>query len=90
MPNCVQFIDKSTKQAASPYEMDNELREFLGVEPDLKRYYLNWYDNFGMSASMGRSFADMRVSQEGNEEAIKIIDWLDSNYTIHAWYEPKL
>ena len=88
MPNCVQFIDKTTKEAASPYEMDNALREFLGAEPDSKRYYLNWYDNFGASASAGRSFEDMRVIYE-HEEAIKIIDWLDANYTINAWYESK-
>jgi hypothetical protein len=97
MPNCFQFIDKKTGQAEKFPVIDDKIRELVGAEPDPKRYYRGWYDALGEEAAYGWDFKRMiearpelqTSTDPGDVELLKILTWLDENYTTTAWYSPK-
>jgi hypothetical protein len=88
MPNAFQFINTSSNEAETFYEIDNKLRDHLGKPPSETSFYRGWYDAFGWHASLGRSFTEMRpLFPETDKEVQKMLDWFDANYRIDAWYE---
>ena len=96
MPNAFQLIRKSTGQAEKFAVIDDELRQYLGVPPNEKSYYRGWYDSIGYAIAIGKSWDEIRATivgtpdDPGDEESIKLVDWLIANFDTRAWYEPKM
>lgn len=100
MPN--QFIlVRKTDDEKKPVKfsiIDDEMRKHFGIEPDPKNYFRNWYNAFADAFALGKTWDDFRVmyskhysdsdrSKKFYNDAIKpMIDWLDENFKLEAWY----
>lgn len=100
MPNCFQLIRKSDEEAG-PVKLqtiDNEMREHFKQPPSEDKWLAGWYDSIGFRLALGRSLADIRADfvnyavqggtdQQCYEDLIKIVDWLDENFTTNAFVQ---
>lgn len=84
MPACFQLFPIGSNIPARFIDIDNAMCAYFGVTPDADLYYRYWYDTEGFSLACGRSFNDLRAIYPDRQA---IIDWLEANYTVHAWYE---
>lgn len=96
MPSCFQLTRKSTPDIGAILlaQIDNEMRAHFGVPADSSSWYHNWYNTIGFFLALGKSFDDLRKlfrepGWDHADELIKIVDWLDENFTVKSWYEVK-
>jgi hypothetical protein len=92
MPNCFQLTKKGESEPTSLVKVDEEICAHLGREVHPKWWCCGWYDIIGFSLAMGDDFAKIRGWLEANnfsEDMIKILDYLEANYTASSWYETK-
>jgi hypothetical protein len=103
MPNCFALIRKSEPQAGRVEfaKIDEEMRKHFKIEPDSDKYLLGWYRWVGFALACGKTFTQLKEQMfkqlpEGDPSetdtdrlAIKIVDWLDANFTSDAWYQHK-
>lgn len=92
MPNCYQLIRKSTGQAAKLNEIDEELCKMLGVPVHPTMWVNAWHNTIGFGLACGRSFDQLREEErqrkdEWVEVSLKIIDYLDANFTPNVWVQ---
>ncbi len=92
MPNCFTLTRKSDPDAGPVTfaQIDEELCKHLGVECHPKQYYLGWYDGIGYALAIGKNWDQIRETlREYNydEEAFKIVDFLEENFVANAWAE---
>lgn len=100
MLNCFSLTRKSDIGAGpvSFQVIDEEMCKFFNQPCDPVKYMDEWYDIIGFNLAMDLSFDKQRVkyiekSKQGNElgefckNLVKIIDWLDENFTYDAWAE---
>lgn len=81
MPSCFSL----TPNKPMPLnEIDDRMRRHFGVEPDSKLYYRGWYDLLGPGLASGMTWTQLR---ETYPRLIDIIDYLEENYAVQAWYE---
>lgn len=66
-------------------EIDNAMCQHFGVEPDPDYFYRSWYDLIGFGLAVGRTYAELRELAPGYAP---VIDWLEANYTVKAYYCP--
>ena len=103
MPNCFALTRKSDPQAGHVKlaTIDDELCAHLEVAPNPKHYFMSWVDIIGFALACGKSFEQIRADMlermpEGHPDEtdadrtyLKIIDWLNANFTSDAWYQHK-
>lgn len=94
MPNCFSLTRKSEpeKGPVKLTQIDLEVASFMSVPCHDKYWCYNWYNVIGFGLAMGKTFADLREKEikepdEYSENMIKIIDFLDANFTADAWVE---
>lgn len=91
MPNCFTLTRKSDPDAGPVAfaKIDEEICAHLDVPCHPKHWYLGWYDDIGMALAHGMTFERMREIYEEDREvqAIKVVDFLDENFTANAWAE---
>lgn len=104
MPNCFKLVSKHTHQQVSPAEVDKELCEHFHRQVDEKNWMwlgdesmagtiCNWYDLIGMACAMGKTWDEQREmchnpEDELNKDILQVIDYLEANYEVDAWYQP--
>lgn len=102
MPNCIQFFRKSTGEGPLKMGVvDQEIRAYLGkpwtgpkeeLEP-----VAGWYEWVAFWCAMGKSWEwirkqtiSLRADGEADlavQEMLKIINFMESNYSTNAWAE---
>ncbi len=94
MPNCFSLTRKSDPASGPvPFNViDEEMCAYFGVPCHPTAWYCYWYDTIGFALAMGKSFEWMRdkikegvESEKDKAHSLKIIDWLDENFTPDAW-----
>jgi hypothetical protein len=79
-------------------QIDEEMCRHFEQPVDEKRYLGGWYDSIGFRLALGKSFEQIRAEFRGyvDEEKetsnfyvtmLKMLDWLDENYTPDSWRE---
>ncbi len=98
MPNCFELTRKADGGYELLHDVDNKMREALGHPADPYNWLHWWYDVLGLSFACGKSFMELRSRYAADTcpttgwlsaEYVKIIDWLDANYTVTSWYQHK-
>ncbi len=89
MPNCFQLKHRETGEATPFVQVDNELCQVLGVEPDDTQYVYGWYDSIGLGLAMGVTWEKMRTWWDEDSPMQKVIEYLETHYTPDVWYQPK-
>ena len=98
MPACFTLTRKGESKPASLQAIDDEMRIEFGEEPDKKRWLWGWYNVVGFGLAMGRDWTQLREqfaedSAEDEESVefccsmLRVIDWLEANFTANAWAE---
>lgn len=89
MPNYIQLRDKNNN--ATPFAViDEQLCTALNVPCDANKYYCQWYEIIGYSGK-GNIRAVITLIEnfpeklESDVELIRVLTWLDENYTLNAW-----
>lgn len=99
MPNCFQIISRQTGEIVDLKKVNEEIGEYLGVEPHPKYWVEDWHNSIGYliaccsDCNLGSEnlrkevleFCDTR--QEYLVKLIKILDFMESKYTSRSWYE---
>lgn len=83
MPNHVQLISKTTKEAETFADIDTKMRIALGQPADDARFYKAWYDTIAFGLACGCSWQELRKDYEGTKD--DVIDWLEKNYEPDSW-----
>lgn len=90
MPNCFQLTSKETGKPKNFVELDHDLCEHFGIEPNPERWLMNWYNFVGLALAMGKTFEEIRgFVDEDETPLLDIIDYIDERYTADAWYQSK-
>ena len=97
MANCFTLTRKGESKPASLQAIDDEMRVEFGEEPDAERWLWGWYDTIGFALALGRDWDQIRgkytqdhYASDGGEFAqntVRVIDWLEANFTANAWVE---
>lgn len=98
MPNCFTLTRKGESEPANLQEIDNEMRQAFGEEPDEDNWLWGWYDTIGFGLAMGKDWKQLREqfaedpaeSERTNlarRRKLAVIYWLEANYVPDAWAE---
>lgn len=100
MPNCFQLLSKKTGEATRFVEIDEELCKHLGMPVDPVKWVGGWYDWVGWAIAVsGKTLPQLvqegeadvkRLAGDELEQAefmLKVVTFLDENYTSDAWAE---
>ena len=87
MPNYFKFVNKETGEADKFTDIDDRIRNHMGVGEDPVNFYEDWYDIIGLHASTGNDWAEIRrrFEAENEDQLVEIIDFLSQRYDISAW-----
>lgn len=102
MALCFQLFDKDGN-SPTMQKLDEEICKLFNKPVDPKYYCplyewtssegyyqaLNWYDTVGLALAQGNGYDDIRKLWPDWQEALKLIDYLESKYTPRAFYQPK-
>jgi hypothetical protein len=89
MPSCFQLIKKGSKEPSIIHDVDEELYNHFGMEINPEEWYRDWYNSIGVGLALGHSFSKLRTIYSEFPELIKVVDYLEENYLVDAWYEYK-
>ena len=87
MPNCFMLVSKLDGQPVKLSVVDDMMARAFGKEPDEEVFFRYWYDSVGLSFALGKTMEETKVMFP---EQSDIVDWIDANYTIDAWYERRV
>jgi hypothetical protein len=96
MPNCFQLFKKGSTSPEVLNEVDKAVAEFMEVPVDSVKWCYDWYNVIGFSIAMGRRLGseelrahvrDWTEVPEYAEKLMKILTFLEENYTSDAWVE---
>lgn len=86
MPACFNLTPRNGTEPEQLSEIDNKMRAHFGAPPDPKKWYENWYNIEGLGIALGHDWDKLR---EICPDRKPIIDWLEENYIMNAWYQGK-
>jgi hypothetical protein len=104
MPACFQLYRKSdeTKTPINLPTIDDEICAHFGVEPDLVRYYMEWFGiiGFDIACTDYPSFAKTKAKLEQRKlearshdiyytKLIAVCDFLEENFVPRSFYQAK-
>ena len=95
MPACFTLTRKGESKPANLQEIDDEMRQAFGEEPDADRWLWGWYDTIGYGLALGRDWAQLRerFAEDPDESErtnmlrrrrLAVIDWLETRYIPNA------
>lgn len=98
MPNCFTLTRKGESKPANLQEIDDEMRQAFGEEPDADRWLWGWYDTIGYGLALGLDWAQLRkqFAEDPDESErtnmlrrrrLAVIYWLETRYIPNAWAE---
>ena len=93
MPNCFSLTKKGEKEITKLTKVDEEIADLLGLPCDPEKWTVGWYDTIGLGLAMGKNWNDLRKwwpkedPKYANSPAHAVIDYLEANYNVDAWYE---
>lgn len=97
MPNFFQLSKKTSAEfiPVAFQDIDVELCELLKIPVDKVKYCYGWYDAIGFRIATGKTMGEIKAEfiEYANEDKgegyyeimLKIIAYLDENYTSSAW-----
>ena len=85
MPNCFQLLRNGN--AVPLNTIDEEMCRHFGAPCHEKHYFEGWYDFIGYELARGQSFAEIRLTYANSPILVQIVDWLEANFQVNAWYE---
>lgn len=91
MPSCYQLARKTTPKSFVPLalqQVDKEMCEHFNVPCDEKLWFRNWHNWLGFGLAVGWSFDKLRETFP-EQENIEIINWIEENYEVSAFYQSK-
>lgn len=88
MPNCFQLVRKSDTNAGPVVlqQIDDEMREAFHEPPDTEHWYRDWYNWAGLYLALGKTFDQIREIVKDDVQGLRIVEWLDANFTSSAWF----
>ena len=94
MPNCIEFKRKSTGEVIALDVLDAEIACHLGTLVHPTRWCYGWYDVIGFDFAMGADFNKVNQNigayfPECSGVLIQISNFLETNFTVRAWYSSK-
>jgi hypothetical protein len=89
MPNCFQLTRKGSQEPEKLANIDKEICALLEQPVDPILYCESWYDTIGFGLACGKDWVGLREVYKDYPALLKVIDYLETNYTFNAWYEPK-
>jgi hypothetical protein len=91
MPNCFSLTKIGEEEPTNLLNVDTELWcHFEGKEPDGNtKWYRYWHETVGLELAMGRSFEEIKEALPENTKMLPLVEYLEKNYTVRAWYEHK-
>lgn len=91
MPNCFTLTQKGQEHPDKLQDIDEAICRHLGIPIHDKYWAVGWYNYVGLMLACGRSFDGIREAaiKDGNNDMVKVVDFLSANYTPNAWYEGK-
>lgn len=87
MPNCFTLTKKGEDRPATLNSVDEAICEFLGRPVHEINWVCGWYDSIGLGFACGTSFERMRELFSEYPDLLKILGFLEENYTVNAWAE---
>ena len=90
MANYIQLFDRESSEPESLRVIDEKLCTALNVPCDAVRYYCQWSEIIGYSGKSNiraviALIEDFPEKLESDVELIRVLTWLDENYTLNAW-----
>ena len=89
MPNCFTLTKIGQTEPSTFAEIDNDICQHLDKTPHEKHFLYGWYDSIGPGFAMGLKIKDMRDWWDLDSPMHDIMDYLEINYQVNAWYEHK-
>ena len=103
IPNCFALTKKGEKEPTTLNTIDKELCELLGVEVHPQYYVAGWYNCIGFLIAtkdecvLGSQELRNAVEEwfsdgddnERKEDMLKMLAYLEENYTSAGWYKTK-
>ena len=98
MSNCFTLTRKGESKPANLQEIDDEMRQAFGEEPNKEQWLWEWYNEIGLGLALGRDWNQLRdqYSRDENDDEDSVlfcqrmqavVDWLEANFTSNAWAE---
>lgn len=88
MSNCIQLINKATKEPESFVAIDEKLCKALNVPCDPNHYYQGWYMVLGYSMKNTiNEVIKAQIHHGFSAHGITALMWLDTHYELNAWCE---
>lgn len=89
MPNCFTLTKIGASEPTKLVDIDAELCQHFGVPVDEHKWFRDWYNSVGFGFALKGDYGSNRQMWEGFPELLEIIDWLETRYTVDAWYSPR-
>ncbi len=89
MPTVVKLISKSTKETMDYQTLDRLICAHLGRKVESSVWCHDWYNHIGLGLAVGWKWPKIRENYADDPIMLKIIDYLETNYTVNSWWEPK-
>ena len=94
MPNCFQLTRKGEDKPMLLQAIDDEMCAAFGEPTDPNKWLWNWYDTIGLGLALGHDWQKLREIYEPEDaddwfyhRLMRVIDWLEQNFTAYAWTE---
>lgn len=98
MPNCFSLFKKGETVATSLSVIDDEICDYLAIEPDPTFYAFGWFDSIGMliacceGCDLGSEKLRDKViawtdDPDRREHLLCILNYLEEHYTSESWAE---
>lgn len=93
MPNCFRLTRKGEREPIALQKLDEELCGLLGESVHPKFWVIGWYAVIGFAIATGKKLGSTELREyvadmpEETERLLKILDYLEENFTDEAWVE---
>jgi len=78
---------KGEKEPTTMQKVDEELCQLLN-QPVSDIWVIGWFNCVGLGLACGKTWSQLREIFEGSQY-ISVIDYLEKNFEVNTWYEPK-
>lgn len=91
MPICFSLTPKGETKPESFASIDHKMCAYFEVPTDPKHWFHDWYNILGWPFALGKSYPEVLtwLGDYEDEILIKILDWINENYTVDSWREAR-
>ncbi len=87
MPICFDLTNKVSGLVETCQEIDEKLATAFNAPVHEEKWYMDWYNKFGIMLAAGDSWETIRECWEDEEEIVAVTHWIEGRYTVHSWRE---